>query len=421
MGGMRGRRAVAGWLAAACLLSACGGGRSRNKTAAATSTTPTTTPTSVATTTTATSAPAATAPAPPPAAPTAAPPPPKPAPAPNPCGVSGQGPPAATIAANFPTALAFAPDGRLFFAERSGTVRVYQDGSARQFATVSTVTSESGGGYSERGLLGLAVSPTFAQDRFVYAFYSSSDRSHQYVVRWTDCGGVGTKATNIIELPAGGDCCHKGGRLAFGPDGKLFVTLGEEHTASAAQNTSDVRGKVLRYNPDGSVPADNPFGPGNPVWAFGLRNPFGLAVSPSGQVAVTNNGPTGDAGSPGTGYDTLIVSVGRGRGYQWPNCYGYSHPNSSATSCGAGQLPPDWSSEASTAVPTGAAFVDGSGPAGYAGHLVFCSFGAGMEVVSPGSPHATVSPGPPNCRLDVKQGPDHALYFSDTGHIYRLG
>ncbi|HMC43614.1 MAG TPA: PQQ-dependent sugar dehydrogenase [Acidimicrobiales bacterium] len=406
-------------LTAAALLGACGGGKSKAKTSTASAST-SSSATTASPTTTPTTAPPQTAAPGPAAAPTTARPSPQPAPAPSSCNVAGESPPGGTIAANFPTALAFAPDGRLFFTERSGTVRVYQGGTARQFATVSTVTSEAGGGYSERGLLGMAISPTFAQDRFVYAFYSSSDRVHQYVVRWADCGGVGTGAVNIIQLPAGDDCCHKGGRLAFGPDGKLYVTLGEEHTASAAQNTSDVRGKVLRYNPDGSVPADNPFGPGNPVWAFGLRNPFGIAISSAGQMAVTSNGPTGDAGSPGTGYDTLILSVARGRGYQWPNCYGYSHPLQPG-SCGNGQSEPDWSSEQSTVVPTGAAFVDGSGPAGYAGHLVFCTFNNGMEIASPGSPHAAVSPGPSNCKLDVKQGPDHALYFSDTAHIYRLG
>jgi glucose/arabinose dehydrogenase len=425
---MRPRRTLRALVTVACLLGACGGAKSKTRTSAATTAPTASTATTAPTTTTAATA-APNSAAPPPPAATAAPaspttarpsPPPAPASAPGNCTVSGQGPPGGTIAATFPTALAFAPDGRLFFTERSGTVRVYQGGTARQFATVSTVTSEPGGGYSERGLLGIAISPTFAQDRFVYAFYSSSDRVHQYVVRWTDCGGVGTNAVNLIEFPAGGDCCHKGGRLAFGPDGKLYVTLGDEHTASAAQNTSDVRGKVLRYNPDGSVPGDNPFGPGDPVWAFGFRNPFGFAISPSAQLAITNNGPTGDAGSPGTGYDTLVLSVARGHGYQWPNCYGYSHPLSGG-SCGSGQAEPDWSSEASTVVPTGAAFVDGSGPAGTAGHLVFCSFNNGMEIVSPGSPHASVSPGPSNCRLDVKQGPDHALYFSDTGHIYRLG
>lgn len=336
------------------------------------------------------------------------------------CAIGPQSPSRGTLAAAYPTALEVAPDGRLFYTERAGTVRVVQDGSARVFAQVATVTVERGGGYSERGLLGLALSPTFARDRFVYAFYSKADDARQEVIRWTDCAGTGIDPTPLVELPAGADCCHKGGRLAFGPDGKLYVTLGEEHTAAAAQDRSDVRGKVLRYNPDGSVPPDNPFGAGNPVWAYGFRNPFGLAFSAAGQMAVTNNGPSGDAGSPGTGYDTVITSVARGGGYQWPNCYGYSHPLASST-CGAGQIGPDWSSETETVVPTGAAFIDGSGPAGLAGHLVFCTFDRGMEILSPGTPHASVAAGPSGCRLDVVQAPDHGVYYSDTGHIYRQG
>ncbi|HEY8202287.1 MAG TPA: PQQ-dependent sugar dehydrogenase [Actinomycetota bacterium] len=322
------------------------------------------------------------------------------------------------MAATFPTALAVAPDSRLFWAERSGTIRVWQDGSARVFATVSTVTSEAGGGYSERGLLGLALSPTFAQDRLVFAFFSNADRTHQEIDRWTDCAGSGTNRTALVHLPSGGDCCHKGGRLAFGPDHKLYVTLGDEHTASAAQDTGDPRGKILRYNPDGTVPGDNPFGPGNPVWAFGFRNPFGLAISPSGQMAVTVNGPSGDAGSPSTGYDTVIAQVARGAGYQWPLCYGYSHPLAGGQGCG-GQAEPAWSSEYSTVVPTGAAFVDESGPAPYAGRLVFCTYTQGMKILSGPGPRATVTQGPRGCLLDVVQAPDHAVFYSDTGRIYR--
>jgi glucose/arabinose dehydrogenase len=333
--------------------------------------------------------------------------------------VAAQAPPGATFAANFATALAFAPDGRLFYAERAGDVRVWQDGSARTFATVATVTTEPGGGYSERGLLGLAISPTFASDRFVYAFYSDSNRTQQHVIRWRDCAGTGTNATVLITLPSGPDCCHKGGRIVFGADGMLYVTLGEEHTASAAQDTSDPRGKVLRYRPDGTIPPDNPFGAANPVWAFGLRNPFGIAAAAGGQIAVTNNGPSGDAGSPSTGYDTLILALSRGGGYQWPDCYGYSHPLAAGPGCNA-RTPPDWSSEASTVVPTGAAFVDAAGPQPYAGHLVFCTFASGMLIATPGSPHASVTRGPGECRLDVVEGPDHALYVSDTGHVYKL-
>jgi glucose/arabinose dehydrogenase len=331
--------------------------------------------------------------------------------------VQGQAPPSGNIGADYATALAFAPDGRLFWAERSGTVKVWQDG-ARTFATVRTVTTERSGGYSERGLLGLAISPTFSQDRFVYAFYSDVNRTQQRVIRWRDCRGTATDPTILVTLPSGGDCCHKGGRLAFGADGMLYVTLGDEHSASAAQNTGDVRGKVLRYRPDGSIPADNPFGAANPVWAYGLRNPFGIAVSSSGQIAVTGNGPSGDAGAPSTGYDILILAMMRGRGYQWPECYGYSHPLA-RSSCPADQSPPDYSSESETLVPTGAAFIDASGPPEFSGHLVFCTVNGGMRIVTSGSPHAALRSGPSGCRLDVKQGPDHAVYFSDTQTIYR--
>lgn len=336
------------------------------------------------------------------------------------CAVSAQPAPRATIAASFATALAFAPDGRLFYTQRSGDVMVWQAGAAHRFASVATVTTEPGGAYSERGLLGLAISPSFVRDRFVYAFYSDADRVHQRVIRWRDCAGRSTDATVLITLPAGSDCCHKGGRLAFGPDGMLYVTLGEEHVAAAAQDTADPRGKLLRYRPDGTVPPDDPFGPGDPVWAYGLRNPFGIAFSATGQLAVTSNGPSGDAGSPATGYDTVLLSVRRGAGYQWPLCYGYSHPLQGAADCG-GRLAPDWSSESSTVIPTGAAFVDAAGPVGLAGHLVLCTYSTGMLVVTPGTPHATVSRGPRQCTLDVVQGPDHAVYYSDGDHIHRQG
>ncbi|MFN2569217.1 MAG: sorbosone dehydrogenase family protein [Candidatus Dormibacteria bacterium] len=333
-----------------------------------------------------------------------------------------------SIAASFPTALAPAPDGRLFYAERSGTVRVFQGGTARSFATVSTVTSESGGGYSERGLLGLALSPAFAQDHYVYAFYSQSDRSHQAVVRWFDCAGTGIEPTQLLQYPSGADCCHKGGRIAFGPDGKLYVTLGDEHSVPSPpagpsppvpQRTSDVRGKVLRYNPDGSVPGDNPFGAGNPVWAFGLRNPFGIAFSATGALRITDNGPSGEAGAPGSGYD-LVETISRGGGHPWPYCYGYGHVIPPYPACPAGLAGPDWSSESSTVVPTGAAFVDAAGPAAYAGRFVFCTLNQGMLVLSPGSPHASVGHGSADCTLDVRQAPDHSLYVAGTSRISRL-
>jgi glucose/arabinose dehydrogenase len=314
--------------------------------------------------------------------------------------------------ADFATALAWAPDGRLFYAERAGTIRTFDGKNRGVFATVSTSTS------GERGLLGLALSPTFDKDHFVYAFYSRGDnQSLQRVVRWHDQGGTGASLTTIVDnLPAGPDCCHKGGRVAFGSDRKLYVTLGENHVASAAQNASDVRGKILRYNPDGTVPADNPFGGGNPVWAIGLRNPFGLAFSTDGTLLVTDNGPSGDAGTPGSGWDE-VNHVVRGGNYQWPTCYGNGIRLRGSSCVGT---PPTWQSGSQTVVPTGATFVSQQGPTGYRGTFVFCSFAEARLKVMPADGTRILFDGP-RCQLDVKEGLDHALYLSDTSAIYRFG
>ncbi len=115
----------------------------------------------------------------------------------------------------------------------------------------------------------------------------------------------------------------------------------------------------------------------------------------------------------------VFADVKRGAGHQWPHCYGYSHPVPGRTGCGAGQVEPSWSSETTTVIPTGAAFINASGPAGMAGRLVFCNDNGGMLILTPGTPHATVTKGPAECKLDVTQGPDHAVYYSDADHICR--
>jgi glucose/arabinose dehydrogenase len=327
---------------------------------------------------------------------------------------SPQQPPKQTtyVAADFATALAWAPDGRLFYAERAGSIKSFDGKAARLFASVQPSTS------GERGLLGLAVSPTFTRDHFVYAFYSlADDPSRQRVVRWTDQAGTGTGLTTVIDnLPGGSDCCHKGGRIAFGTDGKLYVTVGENHVPSDAQNSSRLGGKVLRYNPDGTVPGDNPFGANNPVWAIGLRNPFGLAFSADGKLMVTDNGPSGDAGTPGSGWDEVDLVV-RGGNYQWPTCYANGQPLQRSTCAGT---PPTYQSGRTAIVPTGASFVSQRGPAGYQGDFVFCSYSeARLKVLSSDGTRLLFNG--PRCQLDVKEGPDHALYMADSTAIYRFG
>jgi glucose/arabinose dehydrogenase len=320
-----------------------------------------------------------------------------------------------SLAANFATAMAWSPDGRLFWAERGGDIKVYQSGAVKTFASVATVTTEPGGGYSERGLLGLALSPSFTRDHLVYAFYSSADRVNQYVARWTDCAGTGSEPNlALLTFPAGGDCCHKGGRIAFGPDGKLYVTLGEEHQPSTAQDKSDVRGKILRYNADGSVPGDNPYG--NGVWAYGLRNPFGIAFAPDGTLAVTSNGPSGDASTPCGSCGDLFITITRGAAYQWPYCWGYSHQITGPAKCG-GQSEPDYSTERTGlfVAPTGMTWASAGQ---FANHFVFCAY-SNHHMFESIARRNVVDTGVTGCELDVKQGPDGALYTSDGSSITR--
>jgi glucose/arabinose dehydrogenase len=306
-------------------------------------------------------------------------------------------------------ALAWSPDGRLFWAERSGSIKVFEGGSVHTFATVSTVTSEPGGGNSERGLLGLATSGSY-----VFAFYSTTDYATQSIVRWTDCGGNATNPVTIARgLPAGSDCCHKGGRLAVSPDGHLFATIGDNHTASSAQVPTDLRGKVIRFNLDGS---------GGTVWTLGLRNPFGIAFSPDGSMAVTNNGPSGDAGTPCGSCGDEFDLVGRGAGvtYEWPTCWGYNHPFGGHSTCQG--LGPQYSTEGGAynrsspyfVAPTGVTWSTNE----YAGHFLFCAY-SNQHLYQYNGQGSVTDTGVGGCRYDVKQGPDGALYSSTDGAIYR--
>ena len=318
--------------------------------------------------------------------------------------------PGAQLAASYPVALAWSADGRLFWAERAGAVKVYEGGAVHTFATVSTVTSERGGGYSERGLLGLAISGAS-----VFAFYSNTDYATQTIIRWTDCAGAAKDETVIAAgLPGGSDCCHKGGRLAIDPlDGTLFASVGENHDAPAAQATTDLRGKVIRWSPDGS---------GRTIWTAGLRNPFGLAFAPDGTLALTNNGPSGDAGTPcaSCGDEFNVVGKSPGVDYQWPYCWGYSHPIGGG---GCHNLPgPQYSTEGGPYARSSPFFVAPTGVTWstneYAGHFLFCAFST-QHLYQYASQNSVVDTGVGGCQLDVKEGPDKALYTSDTTTIYR--
>src|SRR5262245_36696012 len=180
------------------------------------------------------------------------------------------------------TALEIAPDGKLFVCQQSGQLEVWTNGRQLRsnFFASDPINPDSD---SERGLLGIAFDPGYAFNRFVYVFYTTHNDGRNRVSRFiADASGelalAGTE-TVIWEGEPHGANNHNGGAIHFGPDGKLYIATGDNTEGAVAQSLTTLDGKMLRINPDGSIPADNPFfnqttGKYRAIWALGLRNPF---------------------------------------------------------------------------------------------------------------------------------------------------
>lgn len=192
-----------------------------------------------------------------------------------------------------PTALAFAPDGRIFVAEQGGKLRVVKNGTllATSFIQLSVNST------NERGLLGVAFDPDFANNQYVYLYYTVPSGANNRVSRFRANGDAVVPGSEevLLNLDPLTATYHNGGAMHFGPDGKLYVAVGENAVPENSQNLDTYLGKVLRLNPDGSAPADNPFPSGSEqrrrVWAYGLRNPFTFSVQPgTGRLFVNDVG-----------------------------------------------------------------------------------------------------------------------------------
>jgi len=218
-----------------------------------------------------------------------------------------------------PTAMAVAPDGRIFVSEQTGQLRVVKNGVLLAQPFVSLTVDPSG----ERGLLGVAFDPNFQTNRFVYAYYTvPGSPPHNRVSRFTANGDVAVPGSEhpILNLDnLSGASNHNGGALHFGPGGRLFVAVGDNANGANSQSLSTRLGKLLRINTDGTIPLDNPFyntatGPNRAIYAMGLRNPFTFAFQ-RGTARFYINDVGQDA------WEEIDQGV-FGANYGWPNVEG---------------------------------------------------------------------------------------------------
>ncbi|BBE23144.1 oxidoreductase [Arthrobacter sp. MN05-02] len=196
-------------------------------------------------------------------------------------------------------------DDALLVAEReTGEIERY-DGTAGEVIGVIPEAASAGG---EGGLLGLAVAPGPDPDA-IYAYYTSAGDNRVVRLPWID-GRLGAPEPLLTGIPAGD--IHNGGRLAFGPDGHLYIGTGDAGARGNARDASSLGGKILRITADGAVPADNPT-PGSPVYSVGHRNVQGLAWDSAGRLWATEFGPEVD--------DELNL-IEPGSDYGWPDVTG---------------------------------------------------------------------------------------------------
>lgn len=376
-----------------------------------------------------------------------------------------------TLPAYQPVGLTWAPDGRMFIWQEKGVVRIYKNGTllATPFLDISSKVNT----VNDRGLLGLALDPNFATNGYVYLFYTyepngnpndtspKTSRLTRVTANPTNpdvmlanseiiiLGSLG--AAPCSQYPAGSDCIgsdsveHTADTLRFGPDGKLYVSLGDgaaslngtDPLALRAQDLNAYNGKLLRINADGTAPSDNPFYNGSPtsirsrVYSYGLRNPYRFGIHPTtGEVLI------GDVG-------WLVweeINRGRGANFGWP-CYEGNDPQPEyqaafatcrALSAGAVTKPLHTYSHTDTqafggAVIGGAYYTATQFPAQYRGNfffgeyvgqyinrIVFDASNNVLSIVRFASNLGGI--------VSLEQGPDGALYYLElvSGQVRRL-
>ncbi|MFL5753502.1 MAG: PQQ-dependent sugar dehydrogenase, partial [Bacteroidia bacterium] len=226
----------------------------------------------------------------------------------------------------YPTSMAFAPDGRIFVTEKAGKVKIIKNGAVlpTPFLTVNVDQ------LNERGLSSIGIDPDFNNNHYVYVYYTVPGSTvHNRLSRFTANGDVAVAGSEvqILNFETCINSIHNSGGMAFGPDGKLYIGVGNDNVNSNSQDLNNYMGKVLRINSDGSAPPGNPYSGSESakrIWSYGLRNPWSLAIQPgTGKIFVNDVGEGA--------WEEINNTTTVGKNFGWPGSEGMTtNPNYTA-------------------------------------------------------------------------------------------
>jgi glucose/arabinose dehydrogenase len=336
---------------------------------------------------------------------------------------------------NLPTAVKFLPDGDMAVLELGGRIWKVDTTAWEVRPDPLLVLTNIGTENGQQGLMDMVLDPAFASNHYYYVFYTLGSPNRDRVSRFTANADVtGTVAGSefvIYEDPQDASSEHHGGALNFGNDGKLYVTTGEHFDPDASQSLASPRGKLLRFNKDGTVPTDNPFydgaGPNfDAVWALGLRNPFRASYdAPTGRLFI------GDVG--GNVYSTAEEEVhlgARGANYGWPICEGFSCGSDPRYTSPIYAYPHDGRDASITG---GFVYRGTQFPSPYYGSYFFADYAQNwikrLTFDASGNVNGVFNFEPPDGSADgpygdivqLCEGPDGALYYVDLGYSDTTG
>jgi glucose/arabinose dehydrogenase len=319
-----------------------------------------------------------------------------------------------------PSAMTFTPDGRIFVTEQGGAVRVIKNGTLLTTPLIKLRVSLRG----EGGLVGITVDPNFATNQYLYLYYTLPDGSRNRISRFKCSGDVASLSseTVILSLDTLTATIHNGGAMHF-KNGLLYASIGDNSNEANAQDLNTYHGKLIRINPDGSVPAGNPFTSGSEqkkrIWSYGLRNPFTFDIQPgSGKIFVNDVGLDK--------WEEINDATTSGKNFGWPEAegastnpaftnpvYAYAHGRSDEFGCAI----------------TGGAFYNPPQPkypAEYTGLYFFQDYcGQWIKTLSVSSSSTTVQPfaeGIGDDALALMVGSDGNLHYlvRSTGSVYKV-